>query len=120
MVNPEVGRVVRLQVLLTIAAAVAAALIGGMDLTLAGGVLAGGLSVVVPALVYAKIAYARRHVPPAVLMQAHFKAEAVKFMLTVFIFMGLLLVFKDLSVPALFIGYFAAASGYWFGLLIKN
>src|SRR5262245_16882070 len=120
MVNPEVARVVRLQVLLTISAAVVVALIGGMSIALAGGVLAGGMSVIVPASVYARIAYARRPVPPAVLMQAHFKSEVVKFILTVFIFMGLLLVFKDLSVPALFIGYFAAASGYWFGLLIKN
>lgn len=120
MVNPEIGRVVRLQVLLTLAAALVAAVISRLDAAVVGGVLAGGVSVIVPALVYARIAYARRWVPPAELLQAHFKAEAVKFMLTVFIFMGLILFFKNLSVPALFIGYFAAASGYWFGLLIKN
>lgn len=120
MVNPEIGRVIRLQVLLTLIVALVAAVFSGFDEAFIKGVLAGGVSVIVPALVYARIAYAKRRVPPAELMQAHFKAEAVKFMLTVFIFMGLLLVFKNLSVPALFIGYFAAASGYWFGLLIKN
>lgn len=120
MVNPEVGRVIRLQVLLTLAAVLVATVVTRFDVAFSGSILAGGVGVVVPALVYARIAYAKRHVPPAELMRAHFKAEAVKFTLTVFIFMGLLLLFKDLSIPALLIGYFVAVSGYWFGLLIKN
>jgi ATP synthase protein I len=120
MVHPDVVRVVRLQVLLALAAAVLAAVASRFDIVLSASVLAGGSAVVIPALIYAKIAYAKRHVPPAELMRAHFKAEAVKFVLTVFIFMGFVLGFKDLSVSGLLIGYFAAASGYWFGLLIKN
>ena len=47
----------------------------------------------VPALVYARIAYAKRHVSPAELMKAHFRAEAVKYVLTILLF-GATLVFS--------------------------
>ncbi|BBF87252.1 hypothetical protein DLM_3667 [Aquitalea magnusonii] len=53
------------------------------------------------------------------LMKAHFKAEAVKFMLTVLMFGASLVFFKDLSVVGLLAGFFATVSGYWLGLLIK-
>lgn len=120
MINPEVKRVVRLQLVLTLVAVLVGAAISGFSLKLPVSVMIGGLCAIVPALLYGKIAYARRHEPPAVLMKAHFKAEAVKFVTTLLMFGAALVFFKDLSVVGLFGGYMTATSGYWFGLLIKN
>lgn len=120
MINREVKRVVRLQVVLTLVAVLVAAVIGGFAPILPVSVVIGGLCAIIPALLYGKIAFARRHEPPAVLMRAHFKAEAVKFFTTLLMFGAALVFFKDLSVVGLFGGYMTATSGYWFGLLIKN
>ena len=57
---------------------------------------------------------------PAAIMRSHYRAAAAKFILTLLLFGGVLLFFKDLSVPGLFGGFIAATSAYWFGLLIKN
>ncbi|RXZ43664.1 ATP synthase subunit I [Crenobacter cavernae] len=120
MVNPEVRRVLQLQILFTLVAVIAAAAWGGVDSPLPGSILVGGAAAFLPALAYARIAYARRRISPAELMRAHFIAEAVKFLLTVVIFGVVALFFKNMSVPALVIGYLVAASAYWFGLLSKN
>ncbi|MBV8047793.1 MAG: ATP synthase subunit I [Paludibacterium sp.] len=119
MNNPEVMRVLRLQLKLTLAAVALSAILGGGRLNIMVSTLLGGLSALIPAWVYSRIAYAKRHVPPSVLMRAHFRGEAVKFMLTVAMFGCVLLYYRNFSVAGLFCGYFAAISGYWFGLLIK-
>lgn len=119
MQNAEVGRVLRLQAKLLVVAVLLGAVLSGGTMVVPVSVLLGGLSALIPAAVYARIAYAKRHVPPAVLMKAHFKAEAVKFLLTVFMFGASLVFFKDLSVVGLLAGFFATVSGYWLGLLIK-
>jgi len=119
MNNPDVGRILRLQVILLMAAVALGALFTGARLNVAVSTLLGGASALLPAWVYCRIAYARRHVPPAVLMRAHFRGEAVKFILTIVLFSAVLLNYKNLSVAGLFGGYLAVVSGYWFGLLIK-
>lgn len=120
MVKPEIKRVLRLQLSLMLAAVGVGALYGGGSAQIPVSILIGGLIVLIPALVYTRIAFARRHVSPAVLMQAHYKAEAVKFVLTLLMFGAVIVFFKDVSVAALFIGYLVTVAGYWFGLLIKN
>ena len=120
MINPEVRAILRLQWTLTAVAVLAALVIGQGELRHPVSALIGGLAALVPAWVYARIAYRKRHVPPAVLMKAHFTAEAVKFCLTLIMFSAALLFFKDLSVAGLIGGFLAAVSGYWFGLLIRN
>jgi ATP synthase protein I len=120
MVNPEVKRILRLQCSLVGVALLIGVVAGGGNRAIPVSVLLGGLSALVPALVYARIAYAKRHVAPAELMKAHFRAEAVKYVLTILIFGATLVFFKDLSIVGLFGGFLAAVSGYWFGLLIKN
>lgn len=120
MVNPEVGRVLRLQASLVGLAVLISLLVSAGSLVVAVSTLLGGIVVLVPALVYARIAYAKRHVPPAALIKAHFLAEAVKFCLTVLLSGAVLAGFKDLSVVGFLGGFFAAISGYGFGLLIKN
>lgn len=73
----------------------------------------------VPALVYARIAYAKRHVSPAELMKAHFRAEAVKYVLTILLFGATLVFFKDLSIVGLF-GAFCRRVRLLVRALIKN
>ncbi|MGL6071506.1 ATP synthase subunit I [Craterilacuibacter sp.] len=119
MVKPEVRRVIRLQSQLTVVAVVVAAVIGWGDIALPVSALLGGLSAILPALAYVWIAYSVQRAPPMVLMKAHYKAETVKFFLTIILFAVVLLFFKDISVVAYFAGYLLAVSGYWFGLLIK-
>ncbi|WP_215778951.1 MULTISPECIES: ATP synthase subunit I [unclassified Paludibacterium] len=119
MNNPEVGRVLSLQVRLILAAVAVSAILGGMRIGVMVSTLLGGLSALIPAWVYSRIAYSRRRVAPSILMRAHFRGEAVKFMLTVVMFGSVLVFYKNLSVAGLFCGYLAAVSGYWFGLLIK-
>ncbi|POA97519.1 hypothetical protein C2134_16975 [Chromobacterium sinusclupearum] len=120
MVYQEVKRVLRLQASLVGLAVVVSLLLSGGNVAVAVSAVLGGLAVLGPALVYARIAYAKRHVPPAALIKAHFLAEAVKFCLTVLISAAVLASFKDLSVAGFLGGFIAATSGYGFGLLIKN
>lgn len=120
MVNPEVKRVVRLQIRLVVAAVLLGIVLSHGTVALPVSIVIGGLAGIVPALLYIRIAYAKRHIPPAELMKAHFKAESAKFMLTLVMFGAAMVFFKDLSVAGLFGGYVATVAGYWFGLLIKN
>ena len=119
VVNPEVKRVLKVQAALVVAATLLGSLLAGGALNVPMSVLLGGLTALLPAIVYARIAYARRHVPPAVLIKAHFMAEGVKFGLTVLMFGAVWGFFKDLSVVGYFGGFVAAIAGYWVGLLIK-
>ncbi|AUH53447.1 hypothetical protein CXB49_23045 [Chromobacterium sp. ATCC 53434] len=120
MIYPEVKRVLRLQASLTGLAVVVALLASAGNAATGLSALLGGLVVLGPALLYARIAYAKRHAAPMVLIKAHFLAEAVKFCLTVLLSGAVLASFKDLSVVGFLGGFFAATSGYGFGLLIKN
>ena len=120
MSNPDAKRVIRLQVRLTLLAVVISLLVAGATINVPISALIGGLCAILPALAYVRIAGSVQTVSPAELMRAHYKAEAVKFVLTLLLFGGALAFFKDLSVAGLFGGYIAATSAYWFGLLIKN
>lgn len=120
MTNPHAKRVVRIQIRLTLIAMLIGFIAAGAKLDVPVSVLLGGLCAIVPALVYIRIAGTVKHAHPLVIMRAHYKAEAAKFILTLLLFGGVLLFFKDLSVPGLFGGFIAATSAYWFGLLIKN
>jgi ATP synthase protein I len=119
MANPNAGQILRLQAKLILAAVVVSLILGWGRFDIAVSTLLGGLSVLIPTWAYGRIAFARRHIPPAYLMRAHFRGEAVKFLLTVAIFGCVLVYDKNLSVAGLFGGYLAAVSSYWFGLLIK-
>jgi ATP synthase protein I len=120
MINPEIRRVLNLQGKLVLGAVVIGAIISGARANVATSTLLGGLAAWIPAWVYARIAYSRRHVHPGILIRAHFRGEAVKFILTVVLFGCVLVFYKNLSVAGLLTGYFAAISGYWFGLLTNK
>ncbi len=119
MLHREVWQVVRLQVALTALASLLAACLAADARTAAFSALAGGGIAVVGALIYASIAYARKRAAPQDLMRGHFRAEAMKMIATVFLFAAIMVFFKGMSALALFGGYIAAQSAYWFGLLVK-
>lgn len=120
MITKRVGHVIRLQVGLTVLAALVAA---GMaqDAMHAGlSALLGGAIVVMGALVYIGVAFARkRAAAPGVLVRRHFRAEALKMIVTAFLFVAVMLFFKSVSAGALLGGFAAAQSAYWLGLLSK-
>lgn len=118
MFDPGIRRVLRLQWELVFVAVLLSSIVGTSRFV-PFYVLLGGLAGIFPAIAYAMVAYARRYVPPAMLVKAHFKAEMVKFLCTILLFAVIFIVFKDISVAGLFGGYLASVAGYWFGLLIK-
>lgn len=120
MANQEAVRVVKIQLRLGLIAILGGFFLSGGELQVAISVLMGALCAIVPALVYIRIAGEIRRADPAQIMRAHYRAAAAKFILTLLLFGGVLLFFKDISVPGLFGGFIAATSAYWFGLLIKN
>ncbi|KAF0812466.1 hypothetical protein IGB42_03135 [Andreprevotia sp. IGB-42] len=71
------------------------------------------------ARLYARIAYRLEYGPPAALMRQHFAAEMVKLGFTLAAFAAVFVFYRQVVWVALFGGYLAAASAYWFGLLIK-
>ncbi|WP_255461502.1 ATP synthase subunit I [Andreprevotia sp. IGB-42] len=79
----------------------------------------GGLISVAGARLYARIAYRLEYGPPAALMRQHFAAEMVKLGFTLAAFAAVFVFYRQVVWVALFGGYLAAASAYWFGLLIK-
>lgn len=116
MLNRHVRSVLRLQLLFTLVGAAGCIFWGGLVVLswlLGGGIaLAGGL-------LYAKVAYARAHVPAPMVMRAHFLAEFIKMGTALLLFMVVFLFFKQVSVLAFFGGYLAAVSAYWIGLLVN-
>lgn len=54
-----------------------------------------------------------------VLVRRHFRAEALKMIVTAFLFVAVMLFFKSVSAGALLGGFAAAQSAYWLGLLSK-
>ena len=119
MAKPDVKRILRLQIKLVLIAVALSVVLGGARLGVAVSTLLGGLSALIPAWLYSRIAFSKRHVPPAQLMRAQFRAEAFKLLLTALMFGCVMKFYKDLSVAGMFGGYLAAVSGYWFGLLIQ-
>lgn len=68
---------------------------------------------------YAKVAYRKGMLPAPLILRNHFMAELLKMGTALLLFAVVFLFFKQVSVLALFVGYLAAASAYWFGLLVN-
>ncbi len=119
MITKRVGRVIRLQVGLTVLAAMVAAGVAQDAMHAGLSALLGGAIVVMGALVYIGVAFARERAAPGVLVRRHFRAEALKMIVTAFLFVAVMLFFKSVSAGALLGGFAAAQSAYWLGLLSK-
>lgn len=117
VITREVAAVFRWQIRLTVVAMLLCSIFSSEPRLAALSALCGGLISIVPALLYAKLAYSRRRAAPEVLLKAHFRAEAAKLFATVALFAVLMIFFKDISALALFLGFVLAQSAYWISLL---
>ena len=117
MFSREVICVVRIQSVLTLCITALCALF--VSYNSAVSALMGGVLAVVPALLYALIAYRIKRAHPQVLLKEHFRAESVKMLSTLILFALVILLFRGVSAPSLFAGYIAAQSAYLISLLFK-
>ena len=119
MVKSVVKRILLLQCALVVGAMLIG-LFTGEAVRIVGSVFLGGFLVLAPSMAYVRIAYARPDAAPSLLLKAHFLAEAIKYAISLVLFCCVFVIYKDVSMVGLWSGIFAAISGYWFGLLIKN
>ncbi len=119
MVSPEIKRILHLQWQLVFVTYLISSLCG-MSRSFMLSLVLGGAVGILPAIAYVIVAYTQRDATPERLIRGHFKAEAVKFLLTLVLFAGVVSVFKQVSAAGLFSGYLAVVAGYWVGLLIRR
>ncbi|WP_410499902.1 ATP synthase subunit I [Chitinibacter sp. S2-10] len=118
----QIWGVIRLKLGITAVLAVALLLILGQKAAIASGL--GGFVAILGAVLYAMIAYGSigsvKFAPPAEIMRRHFAAEMAKLCMTLLAFAALFIFYRQADWLWVFIGYLAAASAYWFGLLIHK
>ncbi|WP_308419455.1 ATP synthase subunit I [Chitinibacter fontanus] len=113
----QIRGVIRLKVAITVVLAVALLLILGQKAAIASGL--GGLIAILGSVLYATIAYSVKFAPAAEIMRRHFAAEMAKLCMTLLAFAALFVLYRQADWLWVFVGYLAAASAYWFGLLIQ-
>ncbi|MBE9608216.1 ATP synthase subunit I [Chitinilyticum piscinae] len=113
----QIFGVIRMQVGITVALVLLLALLAGKSAALSG--LCGGAISLLGSLLYARIAFRTAYAPPAALLRMHFAAEMAKLALTFVAFAALFVFYRQVAALWVFVGYLAAASAYWFGLLFK-
>lgn len=114
----QIRGVIRLQLAITMVLAVALLLILGQKAAIASGL--GGLIAILGSVLYAMIAFSVKFAPPAEIMRRHFAAEMAKLCVTLLSFAALFVLYRQAAWLWVFVGYLAAASAYWFGLLINR
>ncbi|GAA5784462.1 hypothetical protein GCM10007860_01720 [Chitiniphilus shinanonensis] len=114
--RPEIRRVIRLKLVLTIAVSVLVWALWGAVAGISSA-LGGGISLV-GALIYARIAYPGGWGSPQAMLSRHYAAEMAKFGWTI---TGFALVIVTIPVHGLglLLGYIAATAAYWLGLFVK-
>lgn len=113
----QIRGVIRLKVAITVVLAVALLLILGQKAAIASGL--GGLIAIFGSVLYVTIAYSVKFAPAAEIMRRHFAAEMAKLCMTLLAFAALFVLYQQADWLWVFVGYLAAASAYWFGLLIQ-
>ncbi len=114
----QIRGVIRLQVGFTVLLTVALLLILGQKAAIAS--FFGGLIAVLGSMLYALIAYRAGLAAAAELLRRHFAAEMAKLAFTLIAFAAFFMFYREVASLWVFAGYLAAASGYWFGLLINK
>ena len=114
----QIWGVIRLQIVFTIVLAVALFLILGQKAAIAS--FSGGLIAVLGSGLYIFIAYRAGFAAAAELLRRHFAAEMAKLSFTLIAFAVFFMFYREVAWLWVFVGYLAAASAYWFGLLINK
>ncbi|AOY00881.1 ATP synthase subunit I [Jeongeupia sp. USM3] len=113
----QIKGVIRLKLGITLVVMLLSYLLWGRSAGIASGL--GGAIALAGSMLYARIAYQMTYGPPAALMRLHFAAEAAKMAWTIIAFAAVFVFYRQVAWMWLFIGYIAATSAYWFGLLIQ-
>ncbi|UXY15779.1 ATP synthase subunit I [Chitiniphilus purpureus] len=114
--RPEIRRVIRLKLVLTIAVSVLAYLLWGASAGFSS--LLGGTISLAGALIYARIAYRGGWQAPTAMLSRHYAAEMAKFGWTITGF-ALVILLIPVHGLGLLLGYIAATAAYWLGLFVK-
>jgi len=109
-------RVVRLQVLATVA--IALLLLSREGATVAMSAFLGGTIGFVPAWIYVRKMTAASGDPQS-LLRAQYKAEFYKFAVTAVMFALIFVLFRDVAALYLFLTYFATLAVYWVALVMS-
>jgi ATP synthase protein I len=113
----QIRGVIRLKLVITVVLAIALLLILGQKAAIASAL--GGSIAILGSVLYATIAYSVKFAPAAEIMRRHFAAEMAKLCCTLLAFAALFVFYRQADWVWVFVGYLAAASAYWFGLLIQ-
>lgn len=117
-VVPLARRVIRLQVILTVA--IAAALALSLDLRHALSALCGGGIGALSAYVYAWRMSTPAGADAREALRAQYRAELSKIVITVALFALVFLVFKNVAALTLFLTYLATTVAYWVALITRS
>jgi len=110
-------RVVRLQVLVTVA--IALLLLAREGVTAAMSAFLGGSIGFVPAWIYVRKMSAAASGDPQSLLRAQYRAEFYKFAVTAVMFALVFVLFRDVAALHLFLTYFATLAVYWVALVMS-
>lgn len=113
----QIKGVIRLKVVITLVVMLLSCFLWGRSAGIASGL--GGAIALAGSLLYARVAYQMVYGPPAALIRLHYAAEVAKMALTFVAFAAVFVFYRQVAWMWLFIGYIAATSAYWFGLLIQ-
>lgn len=115
-VHTAIGKLIGLQVLVTIAAGLVAYAIGG--LVVAKSAVLGGAIGTVPSAVYGLLIAGKPFGSPRSMLQRQYLGEACKLVLTLLMFGASFAWVKELSVLPLFATYMLTLAVYWAALLL--
>ena len=111
-------RVLSLQLVVTVAAAVAWGTLQNRQAALAA--LVGGAIAIVGGWIYARKMLVMDTINPAVMMGAQYRAEAYKLVITIALFTATFVLYREISPLPFFSTYVLALLVYWVALLFKS
>ncbi len=80
----------------------------------------GFLLALLPTLVYIRIAWSKKVLPPDTVFAKHKKAELYKFFVNLFGFAIVFIFFRQVHALALFTTYVVTLSSYWFSMFLQT
>jgi ATP synthase protein I len=110
-----VGRIILVQVLVTVAITVVLLVVQNM--AAAASAFAGGAVGFLTSLVYAKKMFVPQGVEAKKIIRAHYSAEAYKLVFTILLFSFVFTQFKEVHALPLFATYVATLTVYWAALI---
>ena len=114
-VEKAVGRIISVQVLVTVVIALIMLIIRGQ--ADAASAFVGGAVGFLTSLIYAKKMFVPKGIEVKKIIRAHYSAEAYKLAFTILLFSFVFTQFKDVHALPLFVTYIATLAVYWAALI---